>query len=29
MTLKCDYEKAWKELKEEYGKIIFKKRKLK
>jgi len=26
MTLKCDYEKAWKELKEEYGEIIFKRR---
>jgi len=26
MILKCDYEKAWKELKEEYGKIIFKRR---
>jgi len=26
MTLRCDYEKAWKELKEEYGRIIFKRR---
>jgi len=26
MTLRCDCEKAWKELEEEYGRIIFKRR---
>jgi len=25
-SVKCDYEKAWKELEEEYGRIIFKRR---